>query len=431
MRERERERERELPSLDKYDVIYIDPPYNTESTKKDGNSIADNNEDVKAKKFIYRDKYSRNGWLNLMNERLRLAKELLKDDGVIFVSIDDAEQGYLKVLMDEIFGEENFVCNFIWEKNYSPKSNNHYVSVNHDYILCYLKNKQIVTKFNRLERNEKNNKMYKFSDEKGRYKIADLTRNSNNKFDIVWNKKVYKCPENSGWLFSEKKIYELIRENKIYLPDDATKRPGLKRYLSDVRDIISKTILGYEIVGHTQDSKNEIRDILYKNAFETPKPIKLIKYLIRLHSDKKNIRVLDFFAGSGTTAHAVLELNREDGGNRTFTLVTNNENNIGIDVNYERLYRINHGVGTKNEAFEWTKKNEPYKANLNVFNIKYYDVSPSNNDINIEDLTNKLINVLKEFGITSIDKNNQQQYINLLNDLSSLKPEKREDNESN
>ncbi|WP_220190248.1 DNA methyltransferase, partial [Mesomycoplasma flocculare] len=104
----ERERERERGG---FDIIYIDPPYNTEASKNDGNSIANEKEDIKASKFIYRDKFSRNGWLNLMNERLRLAKDLLKDDGIIFVSIDDAEQAYLKVLMDEIFGEENFVAN--------------------------------------------------------------------------------------------------------------------------------------------------------------------------------------------------------------------------------------------------------------------------------------------------------------------------------
>ncbi|WP_322900873.1 site-specific DNA-methyltransferase [Mycoplasmopsis felis] len=134
--------ERERAGLEyKYDLIYIDPPYNTETSKDDGNSIADDKENIKANKFIYRDKYSRNGWLNLMNERLRLARQLLKDDGVIFVSIDDAEQAYLKVLMDEIFGEENFVGNFVWQKkNAGSADDAKYIKILNEYVLMYSKN---------------------------------------------------------------------------------------------------------------------------------------------------------------------------------------------------------------------------------------------------------------------------------------------------
>ncbi|MGX9389258.1 site-specific DNA-methyltransferase, partial [Mycoplasma sp. 327] len=431
------ERERELPSLNKYDLIYIDPPYNTESTKDDGNSIADNNEDVKAKKFIYRDKYSRNGWLNLMNERLQLAKELLKDDGVIFVSIDDAEQAYLKVLMDEIFGEENFIVSFIWERTNHTNQGNSGKKVfrNSEYIHVYSKNVLLLDYFN---------EGIKFD-----FDSAPLKNNSNKETELVFKANQIFIKEDNMFNFEELRIRIKSRWSQERVNKEFDK--GTKFFLTNKKEQTVRVMYGEDKQGFivpksllntsklflekynkatTEHGTKELNSLIDSNLFLYPKPKELIMYLISLIKSK-NIRVLDFFAGSGTTAHAVLELNREDGGNRSFTLVTNNENNIGIDVNYERLYRINHGVGTKNETFDWIKKNEPYKANLNVFNIKYYDISPTNKDINIEDLANKLIDVLKEFGITSIDKNNQQQYINLLNDLSSLKPEKREDNESN
>ncbi|MCU9932693.1 DNA methyltransferase [Mycoplasmopsis cynos] len=155
----------------------------------------------------------------------------------------------------------------------------------------------------------------------------------------------------------------------------------------------------------------------------------MLKWILTKHINK-NARILDFFAGSGTTAHAVLDLNKEDGGNRTFTLVTNNENNIGIDVNYERLYRINHGIGTKGESFEWANKNEPYKSNLNVYNIKYYDISLFNN-IDVKEIVKELIKLLKDFGVNSLSEESEKDYTNLLNSLLSLKPQLKENNESN
>ncbi len=379
-----------------------------------------------------------------MNERLQLAKELLKDDGVIFVSIDDAEQAYLKVLMDEIFGEENFVTNFVWQKG-GGKSDSKLISNKKEYIICFSKS------INNLKFNKQNSpiKNYKFEDERGKYSLRSfdmqgLTYTKKLDYPIIAPDNTFIYPgktlqkylerQNGNfqkrdwrWTLSKDEFNKRLKNNEI----EFTKKNNEWRvYYKSYHE--GKTFPYSDLINDfgNQLGAIEIKQIFNTRIFDFPKPVNLIKFLINLLKNK-NIRVLDFFAGSGTTAHAVLELNHEDGGNRTFTLVTNNENNIGIDVNYERLYRINHGVGTKNETFDWTKKYEPYKANLNVFNIKYYDISPANKDIEIEDLANKLIDVLKEFGITSIDKNNQQQYINLLNDLSSLKPEKREDNESN
>ena len=144
-----------------------------------------------------------------------------------------------------------------------------------------------------------------------------------------------------------------------------------------------------------------------------------------MSSTKKNIKILDFYAGSGTTGHAVMELNKEDGGNRTYTLVTNNENNIGYDVCYERIYRINNGIGTKGESFEWTNKNKPYKQNLNVFSIEYYDTSilKKNDNDSIAKIKKTLAKEIEEFGITPSTNFNVDIYYDLL----SLKPILKED----
>ncbi|WP_308700515.1 DNA methyltransferase [Metamycoplasma hominis] len=164
-----------------------------------------------------------------------------------------------------------------------------------------------------------------------------------------------------------------------------------------------------------------------KNIFDFPKPIELIKYLINIHPNP-DARILDFFAGSGTTGHAVLDLNKEDGGNRTFTLVTNNENNIGINVCYERLYRINNGKGSKGETdFDWIKKNEPYNQNLDVFEVNYYntDAFDNNNEIIKQDFKN----MLNDFNLSNVNKINEQE---ILLNLTALKlVERKDSNESN
>ncbi|WP_412031247.1 site-specific DNA-methyltransferase [Metamycoplasma buccale] len=438
----EREREREFDA--NYDLIYIDPPYNTESAGSEGNNFSEKDE-VLDSKFIYRDKFSRNGWLNMINERLKLARQLLKDDGVIFVSIDDTEQAYLKVLMDEIFGENNFICNFIWQKkNEGSAEDSKYLKVLTEYVLMYSKNIKNL-KINTYEM-DMDKGDYNLKDEyyktRGMYKIkqldfASLTWSNGLDYIIEYeNKKYYaggsleqyKNRHNGNhaikdwrWRWSKEKFewglengFIVFKNNKVYTKQYQFIDNNDKKIQRTHK--FSNLLLNY----HGTQGTNEQKDLFVNKIFDHPKPSKLIKYLINFHANK-NARVLDFFAGSGTTGHAVLELNREDGGARTYTLVTNNENNIAIDVAYERLFRINNGIGTKNEQnFKWLKNNEPYKQNLDVFKIDYYstDIIESNNTI----IKNVFTQELKDFNISKIDENEKELLLN----LTALKPQKKE-----
>ncbi|WP_322935996.1 site-specific DNA-methyltransferase [Mycoplasmopsis felis] len=427
--------ERERAGLEyKYDLIYIDPPYNTETSKDDGNSIADDKENIKANKFIYRDKYSRNGWLNLMNERLRLARQLLKDDGVIFVSIDDAEQAYLKVLMDEIFGEENFVSCIVNKKG-GGKSDSKFLSNKKEYILVYAIN------INNLEFRKQSSPIenYKYEDNKGKYSLRgfdmqglDYTKSLDYPIEapdgtFIYPGKSYEkyIERNNGnfqekdwcWTLSKKEYNDrLQKEEIVFLEKKGEWRVYYKSYYEGKSFPYSDLLTDFQ----NTNGANELKSIFKTRVFPYPKPVNLIKFLLNLKINKR-IRILDFFAGSGTTGHAVLDLNKQDNGNRTFTLVTNNENNIGIDITYERLYRINQGKGTQDEEFPWLKNNKPYLDNLNVYKMNYYNIDLFDNQKNIDQLIEILTELLVNFGL---DKNQIQNLkeIDLLTDLSSLKP---------
>ncbi|QJG66290.1 site-specific DNA-methyltransferase [Mycoplasma phocoeninasale] len=451
----ERERERERAGLEyNYDVIYIDPPYNTESAKSDGNAVADDKEKVKASKFVYRDKFSRNGWLNMMNERLIMAKKLLKDDGVIFVSIDDTEQAYLKVLMDEIFREENFIANIPFISNIKGRQVNTNFALTHEYVLVY-KNKTFM--FNDLNEDYANSTMPnvynkrkndKLNDISGEFISQNLLENTNSEFNIrtrsnlffpiyiyevngnlelstikkenfvkeIWPRK-NKKGEQLVWRWSKEKIELCKNDLFIEKNGDFYNIKTKKRNF----DFIFKSL----IFGPTLNNKTG-KDLLYdiivsplnkNDEFKTVKPINLLKTLMLSHPNK-NARVLDFFAGSGTTGHAVLDLNREDGGSRSFTLVTNNENNIAEDVTYERLYRINNGKGSKGESFPWAEKNEPYYSSLNVFNLVKYNTAIDQIDDTNQKIKKKFLKSALYFGLNSRDISDE----NLLADLLALEP---------
>jgi adenine-specific DNA-methyltransferase len=322
----------------KIDVIYIDPPYNT------GNKDFKYNDS-----FVDReDSYRHSKWLSFMDKRLRIAKRLLSDKGVIFISIDDNEQAQLKLLCDEVLGEENFVDNIIWEKNYAPRNDAKYFSAAHDFIVVYKKG-DWERKLD--ERSEKSNAMYRYDDNDGRglYRTGDVlvkTFNQSSVFPVTNpnTNKEYLPPQGSCWRYSKETFCRMIDENRIYWGKDGKGAPQAKRYLNEVKQgTVPQTIWKYTDVGHTQDGKNELKDLeLTNRAFETPKPSRLLKKIIS-YDLRKGAIVLDFFAGSGTTLHATMALNAEDGGNRQCILVTNNENNICEEVTYERNRKVIQG----------------------------------------------------------------------------------------
>ncbi|MHA0284379.1 site-specific DNA-methyltransferase [Mesomycoplasma ovipneumoniae] len=460
-RERERERERDRAG---YDVIYIDPPYNTQASFNEGNQIANDKENILPSKFIYRDKYSRNGWLNLLNERLNLAKKLLKEDGLIFVSIDDNQHAYLKVLMDEIFGEENFVTNIVWVKKNSPGGNTSFdykITQNTEYILTYAKNLN-KCKFNYQKHDEKTLKKLgytledKYFEQRGYYKLIDLhhtsstgafkyiksldypiiapdgtsftlylNKNSPESACYTWGKETFVEGEKHGFIEIVKNSRgDWVAKRKQY--QNVKFNPKTKKIEQIQAGLPFKNIISdfYSLNGGL-----ELKEIFNsKNIFDFPKPVELISHLINIHPNK-NARVLDFFAGSGTTGHAVWNLNRQDGGERTFTLVTNNQNNIATDVTYERLFRVSNGKGTKNEEFNWSKNNKPYLENLKVFDISYYNTQIFDSESGLNDLVNLFLKLFKDFDIkVSLNHINTKntRYVELLNHLLALKPQEKD-----
>ncbi|MGL2914556.1 site-specific DNA-methyltransferase [Helicobacter pylori] len=283
------------------DCIYIDPPYNTQ-----------NNE------FVYADNFKRSSWLAMMENRLELVHALLNDKGVMFVSIDDNEQAYCKVLMDEIFLRENFVNTIIWEKKYSPQNHTKWFSDNHDFILLYAKDKEIWRPI-LLPRTSEMDARYKNldNDERGVWKSSDLSvgsaveRNIYPIFNPYTNQEIYP-PHGRSWVYSQEKLQELIADNRIFFPTSGSGVPCYKRFLNEVKQGTTPlTIWKYTEVGHTQDAKREIKELFEGQAlFDTPKPEALLQRILEI-STKENDLVLDFFAGSGTTCAVAHKLKRK------------------------------------------------------------------------------------------------------------------------
>jgi len=338
----------------KIKCIYIDPPYNTGN---EGWIYNDNvnspmmQEWLKDKSPVDGENLERHDkWLCMMWPRLHLLHELLAEDGVIFISIDDNEQHRLRMVMDEIFGEENFVATAIWEKVYSPKSSAKHFSENHDFIVVYARNKEKF-RLGLLPRTEEADSRYANpdNDPRGLWKSSDLSARN------PYSKGVYAItcpggrvidgpPAGRFWAISEDKFLALDADNRIWWGEDRNQVPAIKRFLSEVKQgLVPETIWTYKEVGHTQDAKKTLLQIFPKDFpdFTTTKPVELLTRIIRLSTDKDSI-ILDSFAGSGTTAHAVLALNKEDGGNRKFILVECED--YADTITAERVRRVINGV---------------------------------------------------------------------------------------
>lgn len=409
------------------DVIYIDPPYNTDKSKEDGN---DYKEEVEGKnKFIYRDKYTRDGWLNMMNERLKLAKKLLSDNGVIFISIDDSEQAYLKILCDEIFGEENFES-FIWQKKGGASNTEKIIGCLTEYVLCFFKKKKPgIFRYREIERK------YTNRDAKGKYNLAGIEKTNAGVyarptmlFEIIDPKTGVSFRPSNGmrWTLGEKSINKMIKNGQLYFDYEKQKVYQIKRPedYEESNNVFYNLLIDY---GSLSTAKDEIEEILgYREIFDTPKPTELIKELLKI-STKSNSLILDFFAGSGTTGQAVMELNEEDGGNRKFILVTNNENDIATKITRERLYRVITGKGSKGEDFEWSYAKD--KKNLANNSLRVFEIQKE--ELNITDI--EKAEKVKKIAEENFGKLNSNYTLNsdmdIYSVLSSLTPYKDETEE--
>lgn len=324
----------------KVKMIYIDPPYNTgnesfiypdkfSETKADYEKrVGDKDEDgYMTKDGMFKKNSKENGqyhsnWLNMMMPRLYLAKNLLKQDGVIFVSIDDNEVHNLRLLMNEVFGEENFVASIVWQKKYAATNDSKGFSTTHDYIIAFQKSDN----FNRnlLPRTDEVNKPYKNDDKdgKGLWRSDNLLVKSFSKtsvFQIInpnTGEEFYPA-EGSSWRANQETMNKWLSENRIYFGKDGKGAPQLKRYLNEVQQgVVPITWWAFDEVGHNDEANKEVSALFgSKTPFDTPKPTRLLTKLFKIGSNINDI-ILDFFAGSGTTAHAVMALNKEDGGSR-------------------------------------------------------------------------------------------------------------------
>jgi len=329
----------------KIKMIYIDPPYNTgndsfiypdkfsETKEEYQKRVGDKDEEgYMTKDGMFKKNSKENGqyhsnWLNMMYPRLFLAKNLLREDGVIFVSIDDNEVHNLRLLMNEVFGEENFISEIVWERSYAPINMVKHFSKSHDYILCYSKSLDFLD-CNGLLRPDSTNAKYGNPDNDPR----GLWRTDNLSVGPVVEDKVYeiitpsgrKClpPKGRCWLYTRERYEEMVADNRIWFGEDGKNIPSPKRFLSEVKKgLTPMTIWKHTEVGHNQDSMRELRELFDgEKVFDYSKPVKLIKQLNQLYTSSNDI-ILDFFSGSGTTAHAVMDLNKEDGGNRKYICI--------------------------------------------------------------------------------------------------------------
>jgi len=417
------------------DVVYIDPPYNRGTGDQ----------------FIYNDKivdeedmYRHSKWLSFMAKRLKLARNLLKNSGVLFVSIDDNELSQLKLLCDDIFGEKNFIATLIWHKKYGGGSDNKNIVTEHEYILCYSRKNEEVFRGLELKSDETLN--YEGPDKEGRYyKTEGLLLRGPNSTKEARPNLCYPitCPDSTviwprdgkgTWRYSPERLQEEIKKNNIiFKKTERGWRVFYKIYLyteeGEERGKKARTILDNRYnVGQTGEGTTVLKNILRNSLFTAPKPVTLIKHLIKLC--RTNDVILDFFAGSGTTGQAVLELDDEDGGNRRFILCTDNENNICTEILYPRIEKVMNGYENING-----ERITGLRGNLKYFKTAFVDSEPT--DINKKRLVDQSTEMLclKEYCFDEVKSGQyfkifkdsvMEKYLGIAYDDEGIEPLKKE-----
>ncbi len=331
--------------LGKVKMIYIDPPYNTGNDfvyeddfsqtsgefrgksgmfDEDGNMILQNYEvNSESNGRFHTD------WLNMIYPRLKVARDLLTEDGVIFISIDDNEVENLRKVCDEVFGERNFIAQLIWERAFSPKNDARFVSNSHDYVLMFTRNIDSFV-IGRLDRTAEANARYSNpdNDPRGVWMSSDIsvkTYNAACDYPITTpSGKIIEPPAGRCWRLSKKAFFERLQDNRIWFGPNGDNTPRIKRFLSELKfdGMAPTSILFYKDVGHSQEGAQEVVSLFGdKGVFDGPKPVRLLQRLITLANLKDDSIVLDFFSGSATTAHALMKTNLEKGTDRKFILV--------------------------------------------------------------------------------------------------------------
>ena len=390
----------------KIKMIYIDPPYNTGSDFVYEDDFADPmarykeiTQQTTKSNAETMGRYHTN-WLNMMYPRLRLAHNLLTQDGVIFISIDDNEVINLRKLCDEIFGEENFVGNVIWERAFAPKNDAKYFSASHDYILVYAKN---ITDFKigKLPRTEEANARYSNpdNDPRGPWTADNLTvktYSANNDYPITTpGGRVVNPSHGSCWRVSKERFQELVEDNRVYFGDEGNNVPRLKRFLSEIQSGMTPTTLWkFQDVGHNQEGRQELKKVFDgKGYFDGPKPTRLMNRVLQIANVKDDDIVLDFFSGSATIAHAVMLYNKENKHNLKYLCVQlpekcdekSEENKDGYkticDLGKDRIRRAGSKILEESKQVELGEEAQELDVGFKVFkldtsNLKTWDGTP-------------------------------------------------------
>ena len=350
--------------LGKIKMIYIDPPYNTGNDFVYEDNFAQSTDEYLANSGQYDEDGNRmaqntesNGrfhtdWLNMIYPRLKLAKDLLTDDGVIFISIDDNEQENLKKCCDEVFGGQNFVAQLVWERAYAPKNDARFISNSHDYVLMYARNLDGFV-IGRLPRTEEANARYQNpdNDPRGVWKPSDLsvkTYNAACDYPITTpSGRVIEPPAGRCWRLSKNAFLERLQDNRIYFGADGNSVPCMKRFLTELKydGMAPTSIMFYKDVGHSQEGAKEVTKLLNAGVFDGPKPVRLLTRLLTLANLKDDSLVLDFFSGSATTAHAIMQMNADKGSHIKYVMVQLPEVCDGKGTAYKAGYKTICEIG--------------------------------------------------------------------------------------